>query len=175
METMTLQNLSLSIVLLSIAAGCTVETQAEPAAAEPMQASAGGSVVVEGPESASVGQPISCGANDDVNLTNVTLNAGQGSAIVADGNCTLTIDGCNLSGGNVVRVSDNATVNLTGCSISGMVAIDASGQADVNLTGGSISGTQAAVVATDNAGVSLSGTAESGAMQAGENADISRE
>jgi hypothetical protein len=94
----------LLLILLPVVAGCTVEAGAAPAAVEPAQASAGGSGVVEGPEaqpSTQAGQPITCGANDDVNLAGITVDAGGGSAIIASGNCTLNIDGCNLTGGSI--------------------------------------------------------------------------
>jgi hypothetical protein len=82
--------------------------------------------------------PLSCGGNDQFDVTGITASFTAGTAISASGNCH---------------------VSCTNCSLKAPVAVEASGNGEVKLINGNITGTQSSLNATGNGNIYVLGNA----------------
>ena len=132
---------------------CVVQTGSSVPAASPAPAAhaSGAEVASEqaplvepAPETqitAPVQGPIQCSDNQDVPLDGVRIDAGEGVAVDASGNCDVVLRNCVLSGAVAVRVSGNGDVRLENCRIEGHpTAYLVDGNGTLTLVGTTVEG-----------------------------------
>ncbi len=82
--------------------------------------------------------PLTCGGNDQIDVSGVTASFSAGSAIIASGNCH---------------------VSCTNCTLKAPVAVEADGNGEVKLINGTITGTVTSLNATGNGNIDVLGNA----------------
>jgi hypothetical protein len=80
--------------------------------------------------------PLSCGGNDEYDVSGVTASFTAGQAILASGNCHVTCRDCNLKAPVAVEASGNGNVQLINGVITGTTtSLNATGNGTINVLG----------------------------------------